>query len=46
MLKDGAFYPDLGPEHFDRRAKGAQTKRLVTRLQSLGYTVQITPIAA
>ena len=46
MLKDGAFYQDLGPEHFDRRAKGAQTKRLVTRLQSLGYTVHITPIAA
>ena len=46
MLKHGTLYQDLGPEHFDRRAKDAQTKRLVTRLQSLGYAVQITPIAA
>jgi transposase len=46
MLKDGTLYDDLGADHFDRRAKTAQTKRLVTRLQSLGYAVQITPLAA
>ncbi len=46
MLKDGTFYQDLGSEHFDRRANGAQTKRLLTKLQSLGYDVQITPITA
>ena len=33
MLQDGVFYQDLGPEHFDRRAKAGQTKRLVKRLQ-------------
>jgi hypothetical protein len=46
MLKDGTIYHDLGPDHFDRRAKTVQTKRLLTRLQSLGYAVQITPLAA
>ena len=30
----------------DRRAKASQTKRLVARLQNLGYAVQITPLAA
>ncbi len=46
MLKDGTCYHDLGPDHFDRRAKITQTKRLVARLQNLGYAVQITPLAA
>ncbi len=46
MLKDGTFYQDLGADHFDRRAKRAQTKRLVARLQNLGYAVEITPLAA
>ena len=46
MLKNGTLYHDLGPDHFDRRAKTVQTKRLLTRLQRLGYAVQITPLAA
>jgi transposase len=46
MLKDGTCYQDLGADHFDRRAKAAQTNRLVARLQNLGYAVQITPMAA
>jgi transposase len=46
MLTYGTLYHDLGPDHFDRTAKTAHTKRLVTRLQSLGYAVQITPLAA
>jgi transposase len=46
MLKDGTCYQDLGPDHFDRRAKAAQTKRLVARLQNLGFAVQISPLAA
>ena len=46
MLKDGTLYHDLGPDHFDRRAKTVQTKRLLTRLQRLGYAVQLTPLAA
>ena len=43
MLKDGALYQDLGADHFDRRTKGAATKRLIAKLESLGYDVQITP---
>jgi transposase len=46
MLISGELYHDLGPDHFDRTAKAAQTRRLVTRLQNLGYAVQITPLAA
>jgi transposase len=46
MLKDGTVYKDLGPEHFDRRGKEAQTRRLVRRLTELGYDVKIAPLAA
>jgi hypothetical protein len=46
MLKDGTLYQDLGAAHFDRRAKGAATKRLIAKLESLGYDVQITPVTA
>jgi transposase len=46
MLKSGTCYQDLGPDDFDRRAKTRQTKRLVARLQNLGYAVQMTPVAA
>jgi transposase len=46
MLKDGTLYQDLGADHFDRRAKGAATKRLIAKLESLGYDVQITPVTA
>ena len=46
MLKDGAFYQDLGANHFDNRNKGKQALRLVNRLQNLGFVVQITSMAA
>ena len=46
MLKDGTLYQDLGASHFDHRDKGKQALRLVNRLQSLGFTVQITSMAA
>jgi len=46
MLKDGTFYQDLGSNHFDNRDKGKQALRLVNRLQSLGFAVQITSLAA
>lgn len=45
MLTDGTFYQDLGADHFDRRAKGAATKRLVAKLQHLGYAVTLAPAA-
>jgi hypothetical protein len=46
MLISGEIYHDLGPAHFDRRAKAAQAHRLATRLQNLGYAVEINPLPA
>jgi transposase len=46
MLKDGTLYEDLGADHFNRRSKTTQTKRLVRRLEHLGYAVEIKPLAA
>ena len=44
MLSTGTFYRDLGPQHFDRRNKGAQVKRLAARIRNLGYHVDITSL--
>lgn len=44
MLRDGTLYQDLGPDHFDRRSKEAQTQRLVKRFNSLGFAVTIEPL--
>jgi transposase len=46
MVKNGTFYEDLGPDHFDRRAKQKHVLRLVQRIQNLGFEVRITPRAA
>ena len=46
MLKNGTLYQDLGANHFDNRDKGKQALRLLNRLQSLGFAVQITSMAA
>jgi transposase len=46
MIADGTFYQDLGADHFERRAKPNQIKRLVAKIQSLGYDVEIKPLAA
>ncbi len=46
MLNDGTESQDLGADHFDRRAKAAPTRRLLARLQDLGYAVDIKPLAA
>jgi transposase len=46
MIAAGAFYQDLGARHFESRAKPNQIKRLVAKIQSLGYSVEIKPLAA
>ena len=46
MIATGTFYQDLGADHFERRTKPTQIKRLVAKLQSLGYEVEIKPLAA
>jgi transposase len=44
MIKDGTYYQDLGADHFQRTAKPSQIKRLVAKLKTLGYQVDIKPI--
>src|SRR5689334_16646032 len=44
MLKDGTACRDLGPDHFDRRSREAQARRLLRRLADLGYAVELAPL--
>jgi transposase len=46
MLRDGAEYHDLGPDHFHRRERSRVIHRLVRRLRDLGCDVAVTPTAA
>jgi transposase len=45
LLRDGAPYRDLGPAHFDERDRDTLQRRLVRRLQTLGYQVTLEPAA-
>jgi transposase len=45
ILKDGTEHRDLGGTYFDRRPLEVQANRLIARLQKLGFTVQLQPIA-
>ena len=45
LLADGGPYRDLGPAHFDERDRAAVQRRLVRRLQALGYKVTLEPAA-
>ena len=44
VLGRGTTYEDLGPQYFDRRDRTAVERRLVDRLESLGYKVTLEPI--
>jgi transposase len=46
MLKDGTFHQDPGAEFLDNLDKRRTSKQLVRRLNSMGFDVQLTPIAA
>jgi transposase len=46
MLKNGVEYEDLTDAHFDRRDRTKLTKRLLKRLEDLGLSVVVKPIAA
>jgi hypothetical protein len=41
ILRDGVEYRSLGPEHFDRINQDRTKRRLVQRLEKLGYSVEI-----
>lgn len=45
MLRNGVIYNDLGDSHFATIDKDKTTKRLVSRLESLGYSVDLKSAA-
>ena len=44
ILKDGTEHHDLSANYFDRRPVAVTASRLVARLKTLGFTVQLQPI--
>lgn len=46
ILRDGREYHDLGGRHFDQLDRRQATRRLVTRLEALGYQVQLEEATA
>jgi transposase len=46
LLTEGTTYQDLGPQYFDERDRQRVERRLVHRLEALGYTVALEPAAA
>jgi transposase len=45
LLTRGQEYSDLGANYFDERDRSAVQRRCVKRLEKLGYSVQLQPIA-
>ncbi len=45
MLRDGTEYRDLGPRHFDTIDKSKLATRLVRKLETLGYKVELEKAA-
>jgi len=45
MFKTGETYRDLGGDYFQRRDPVRATKRLVAKLQQLGHSVTLQPVA-
>ena len=43
MLQRGAAFADLGSDYLDRIGKHSTAKRLVRRLDALGYDVMLRP---
>lgn len=46
MLKNNTIYQDLGSAYFDERGRQAVERRLIHRLQNLGYKVLLQPVPA
>jgi hypothetical protein len=45
ILKNGTEHHDLGATYFDRRPTEVKASQLVTRLNKLGFIVQLQPSA-
>ena len=46
VIKNPVMYAELGHHYFDERDRDAVRKRLITRLEGLGYAVSLVPKAA
>ena len=46
IIRDGCVYRELGASHYDQHNKPKVTRKLVDRLQKLGYYVTLQPIEA
>lgn len=46
LFKRNVSYADLGPGYFDERDRRAVERRLIPRLEALGYKVFPEPVAA
>jgi transposase len=46
VIRDGSVYKELGAAYYDRQNKPKVTRKLVERLQKLGYYVTLQPIEA
>jgi hypothetical protein len=46
LLQRGTDYQDLGPGYFEQRDRDEEQRRLVHRLERLGYKVSLEPSAA
>lgn len=46
ILRDGVTYRDLGGDHFTRRNPRQTAKRLIKRLESLGFAIEARPTTA
>jgi transposase len=44
IVRDGTVYQELGADHYDRQNKPKLTRKLVDRLQRLGYYVTLQPV--
>lgn len=44
IVRDGSIYKELGANHYDQQNKPKVTRKLVDRLQKLGYYVTLQPI--
>ena len=45
LLSEGDVYHDLGDRYFDERDRHTVGRRLVARLENLGYKVSLNPAA-
>jgi transposase len=46
LLREGTEYDDLGPRYFDERDRQGVERRLVHRLEGLGYKVSLERLAS